>query len=130
MVRAAGSYPAGRRFDSTRRYQIRRHEFPTTMHNDLKRLQKKICLQRFFWIRRSRPYVKKQSVDCFGLKGRATTRPHGQAVKTPPFHGGIMGSNPVGVTTDTTYCKSLDLDLQYVVFCFVAFPHFNRLFGD
>ena len=24
--------------------------------------------------------------------------PHGQAVKTPPFHGGIMGSNPVGVT--------------------------------
>ncbi len=25
--------------------------------------------------------------------------PHGQAVKTPPFHGGIMGSNPVGVTS-------------------------------
>ena len=24
--------------------------------------------------------------------------PRGQAVKTPPFHGGIMGSNPVGVT--------------------------------
>ena len=24
--------------------------------------------------------------------------PLGQAVKTPPFHGGIMGSNPVGVT--------------------------------
>ena len=24
--------------------------------------------------------------------------PHGQAVKTPPFHGGNMGSNPVGVT--------------------------------
>ena len=24
-------------------------------------------------------------------------RPHGQAVKTPPFHGGNMGSNPVGV---------------------------------
>ena len=56
--------------------------------------------------------------------------PHGQAVKTPPFHGGIMGSNPVGVTTDTTYCKSLDLDLQYVVFCFVVFPHVDRLFGE
>ena len=25
-------------------------------------------------------------------------RPLGQAVKTSPFHGGIMGSNPVGVT--------------------------------
>ena len=22
----------------------------------------------------------------------------GQVVKTPPFHGGIMGSNPVGIT--------------------------------
>ena len=25
-------------------------------------------------------------------------RPLGQAVKTPPFHGGNTGSNPVGVT--------------------------------
>ncbi len=25
-------------------------------------------------------------------------RPVGQVVKTPPFHGGITGSNPVGVT--------------------------------
>ena len=25
-------------------------------------------------------------------------RPHGQAVKTSPFHGGDMGSIPVGVT--------------------------------
>ena len=24
-------------------------------------------------------------------------RRHGQAVKTPPFHGGIRGSNPLGV---------------------------------
>ena len=28
--------------------------------------------------------------------------PHGQAVKTPPFHGGNMGSSPVGVTTKTS----------------------------
>ena len=28
--------------------------------------------------------------------------PHGQAVKTPPFHGGNMGSSPVGVTTETS----------------------------
>ena len=26
------------------------------------------------------------------------TRPYGQAVKTPPFHGGIPGSNPGRVT--------------------------------
>ena len=30
---------------------------------------------------------------------------HGQAVKTPPFHGGNRGSNPLGVT----YSKSLQL---------------------
>ena len=47
MVIAAGSYPAGRWFESDRRYH---------------------------------------------------KRPLGQAVKTSPFHGGIMGSNPVGVT--------------------------------
>ena len=28
----------------------------------------------------------------------AATRPVGQAVKTPPFHGGNMGSIPVRVT--------------------------------
>ena len=28
----------------------------------------------------------------------AATRPVGQVVKTPPFHGGNMGSNPVRVT--------------------------------
>ncbi|VDN47821.1 protein of unknown function [Petrocella atlantisensis] len=33
-----------------------------------------------------------------------TTRPVGQAVKTPPFHGGNMGSIPIRVTqnNDTT----------------------------
>ncbi len=29
---------------------------------------------------------------------RVRVRPLGQAVKTPPFHGGNTGSNPVGVT--------------------------------
>ena len=29
----------------------------------------------------------------------AATRPVGQEVKTPPFHGGNMGSSPVRVTT-------------------------------
>ena len=28
---------------------------------------------------------------------RKETRLHGQAVKTPPFHGGNRGSNPLGV---------------------------------
>ena len=32
----------------------------------------------------------------------AATRPVGQAVKTPPFHGGNMGSIPVRVTIKTT----------------------------
>ena len=43
MARVLGSYPIGRRFESTRRYHI---------------------------------------------------SPYGQAVKTPPFHGGISGSSP------------------------------------
>ena len=29
---------------------------------------------------------------------KANVWPLGQVVKTPPFHGGNMGSNPVGVT--------------------------------
>ena len=29
---------------------------------------------------------------------RGVFRPHGQVVKTSPFHGGNTGSNPVGVT--------------------------------
>ena len=35
-----------------------------------------------------------------GVVGSSPTRgvwPHGQAVKTSPFHGGNTGSNPVGV---------------------------------
>ena len=28
---------------------------------------------------------------------KETRRLHGQAVKTPPFHGGNRGSNPLGV---------------------------------
>ena len=27
--------------------------------------------------------------------------PHGQAAKSPPFHGGVTGSNPVGSTIKT-----------------------------
>ena len=33
----------------------------------------------------------------------AATRPVGQAVKTPPFHGGNMGSIPVRVTMTRKY---------------------------
>ena len=32
-------------------------------------------------------------------KFKFSTRLHGQAVKTPPFHGGNRGSNPLGVTS-------------------------------
>ena len=32
--------------------------------------------------------------------------PLGQAVKTPPFHGGITGSNPVGVIQKSSFTSS------------------------
>ena len=57
MVIAAGSYPAGRWFESDRRYQ-------TT----------------------------------FACRAQTKVRPHGLMVRTPPFHGGNRGSNPLGVT--------------------------------
>ena len=44
--------------------------------------------------------VSVEAVNAFrGSDGRAIykTRLHGQAVKTPPFHGGNRGSNPLGV---------------------------------
>ena len=45
--------------------------------------------------------VHTRSVTCSSQV--AATRPVGQAVKTPPFHGGNMGSIPVRVTKkDTT----------------------------
>ncbi len=40
----------------------------------------------------------------------------GQAVKTPPFHGGIRGSIPLGTTIQTTI---------YIVYC--PFPPFECL---
>ena len=63
MVRAAGSYPAGRWFESDRRYQ----------------------------------QINGGNVGKYMAKD-CQPRPLGQAVKTPPFHGGNMGSIPVGVT--------------------------------
>ena len=60
MVRAAGSYPAGHKFESHRRY----HDYNTEF-------------SFYIW-------------------------PVGQAVKTPPFHGGNMGSSPVRVTKKPT----------------------------
>ena len=41
------------------------------------------------------PYVVSSSLTA----GAKFIWPVGQVVKTPPFHGGIMGSNPVPVTT-------------------------------
>ena len=35
-----------------------------------------------------------------GVYGKPYLRLHGQAVKTPPFHGGNRGSNPLGVITE------------------------------
>lgn len=50
------------------------------------------------------------------------TRRHGQVVKTSPFHGGITGSNPVGVIlvdtaekTCSNYYKKVTTTAQLVV---------------
>ena len=45
--------------------------------------------------------VHTRSVTCSSQV--AATRPVGQAVKTPPFHGGNMGSIPVRVTMTRKY---------------------------
>ena len=71
MVRAAGSYPAGRWFESDRRY-----------HENKRR---------------------KRRFNIKAEKSAKRSRPLGQAVKTPPFHGGNMGSIPVGVTKMTVF---------------------------
>ena len=71
MVIAAGSYPAGRWFESDRRYQ---------------------------------------------------NRPHGQAVKTSPFHGGNPSSSLGGVTNQTTAIRRL--------FCFSPLPRLHLGVGD
>ena len=69
MVIAAGSYPAGRWFESDRRYQI---------------------------------FGMSQTKE---IAAYAEEWPLGQVVKTSPFHGGIMGSNPVGVTNTRRGCS-------------------------
>ena len=40
-------------------------------------------------------------------------RPHGQAVKTSPFHGGNTGSIPVGVIAFNAYCISWMHTIEY-----------------
>ena len=50
--------------------------------------------------------------------------PHGQAVKTPPFHGGIRGSNPRGVTKIKKSRTSVRLFLFqhiYPTLCYIEF---------
>ena len=41
--------------------------------------------------------VNRGVVGSSPTRGANLIRPHGQAVKTSPFHGGNTGSNPVGV---------------------------------
>ena len=44
--------------------------------------------------------IDNRSKKCYTTKGKFKEEiwPVGQAVKTPPFHGGNMGSSPVRVT--------------------------------
>ena len=44
----------------------------------------------------------------YAVKTVEKIRPHGQAVKTSPFHGGNTGSNPVGVTGIESLAKLLN----------------------
>ena len=44
----------------------------------------------------------------------AATRPVGQAVKTPPFHGGNMGSIPVRVTIENFILVLVTLVIKIV----------------
>ena len=47
--------------------------------------------------------------NLLGLKSpSADFRPRGQAVKTSPFHGGDMGSIPVGVTKNATLAQLVE----------------------
>ena len=52
------------------------------------------------------------------------TRLHGQAVKTPPFHGGNRGSNPLGVIK-IIKCGFLWLDSD--IWCII---HQKALYAD
>ena len=45
-----------------------------------------------------RTAVNRDVVGSSPTRGANLIRPHGQAVKTSPFHGGNTGSIPVGVT--------------------------------
>ncbi len=94
MVIAAGSYPAGRWFESDRRYHYKQF---------LRATERKLNIYNLI-------------------------RPLGQAVKTSPFHGGIMGSNPVGVTNEKQSFKTVfsffglffkfsDID-NYIIVCY------------
>ena len=70
---------------------------------------------------RCRYQIKAQPFDC------AFLWPVGQVVKTPPFHGGNMGSSPVRVTTPlrTSYCSQrLFLSGQKPLLVFSAAAHF------
>ena len=51
----------------------------------------------------------------------AATRPVGQAVKTPPFHGGNMGSIPVRVT------KKEDFHSEVLFFCYAPWESKNPI---
>ena len=51
---------------------------------------------------------------------------HGQAVKTPPFHGGNRGSNPLGVTKNNLR-NVVFLWLDSGIWCII---HINELYAD
>ena len=127
LARALGSYPGCRWFESDCRYHIKQcTDFQVDRNSKLF-----ILLDPF--------QMYHSSCWVYGCKGNqcinGLSRPVGQAVKTSPFHGGIMGSIPVRVTKSpiarTHYCtmdKSLNNLRKTTEVFSVVFSYYRTLY--
>ncbi len=130
MVIAIGSYPIGRRFESHRRYHVGTRQRVQEVSCGCRFLlfPKEFCTANYFRELRGgkilRLILPKSFCRLFGAGmayilrpygqignyrncGFYISRPHGQAVKTSPFHGGNPGSSPGGVTKRKRKGKNL-----------------------
>ena len=117
MVIAIGSYPIGRRFESHRRYHVairlcRAARFQGgAVHSLCAALPPQAgtahpaensffskSVRRLFEGKEISGPAPQISAENDRILRFTYIRPHGQAVKTSPFHGGNPGSSPGGVT--------------------------------
>ena len=97
LARAFGSYPECRRFKSVLRYHFLISFTLLRFSTEWSLLIFGPMVKRL----RHRPLTAGSRVRIpMGSPKTIPIRPYGQAVKTPPFHGGIPGSNPGRVTTN------------------------------